>query len=315
MEALTGEETFRIPVARSSLAREGTRIVVRDEEGSLVIWSDDDAFLDVLERAQRGTLKEQVGRLRSAQRRRRGLRLAGKGLIALAVFYVASVLFLHWAVRGGIPAMGDSIGESALQHLGLPPGVAPGVEQQLTAIADQIRPASSPSTRSFRVLLAGYAEAHSFSLPPDVVVVTAGLVCSADDADLVRVAVARELSHLESRHMHQQAADAVDWRTPMFLVLGDFSAPRDRMLDFADPERSGGFTPAQEAAADQRATAILKLAGVALAPGQDLAGLTARLKQLHPDAAENNQPPPPAGGEDAQAWAKVRAEACGVIGR
>lgn len=315
VEALTGDETFRIPVARSSLTREGTRIVVRDEEGSLVIWSDDDAFLDALERAQRGTLKDQVKHIRGADRRRRARKTLGKVLVAAAVLYAVSVPLLRWAVRGGIPVLGDWIGESALEHLGLPPGVAPTVEQRLAAIADQLRPACSPSTRSFRLVLAGYADVHSFSLPPDVVVVTSGLVCGAEDADLVIQVVARELAHLESRDVHHRVAEAVDWHTPLGLLLGDAGGLRDRMLDFADSRRSPGFTPDQEIAADGRATALLKLAGVALAPGQDLPGLTARLKQLRVDVPENSPPPAAAGGDEAADWAKVRAEACSVLGR
>src|SRR5690349_22739580 len=74
VEALTGTETFRIPIARCSLGREGTKILVRDEQGPLVIWSDDDGFLDVLAKAQRGTLKDQVGGLRGSERRRRVLK-------------------------------------------------------------------------------------------------------------------------------------------------------------------------------------------------------------------------------------------------
>jgi hypothetical protein len=314
VEALTGDEIFRIPVARCSLARDGQKILVRDEQGSLVIWSDDEGFLDALERAQRGTLKDQVGRIRRAERRRRVLKLVGRVLVAAAAIFAASVPVTRWAIRGGVPTIADRIGESALKHLDLPSGVAPTVERRLAVIAEQLRPASSPSTGSFRVLLAGYADVHSFSMPPDVVVVTSGLVCGADDPDLVTEAVARELAHLENRDVIQRVAETVDWHTPIDLVLGDVTKLRERMLDFADPKRSPGFTPAQETAANERALAMLKRVGIPRASEQELAALMAWLKALHVDAAELVQPRPTAGEDDTLEWSKVRAEACNVIG-
>lgn len=314
LEALTGDETFRIPIARCSLARAGQKILVRDEQGSLVIWSDDEGFLDALARAQRGTLKDQVGRIRGAQRRRRVLVASGKALIAGAALFAASVPFTRWAVRGGVPTMADRLGESALQQLNLPSGVAPTVEQHLAVIAEQLRPACSPSTRSFRVLLAGYSEVHSFSMPPDAVIVTSGLVCGADDPNLVTAAVARELAHLENRDVNHWVAEGVDWHTPLDLVLGDVTRLRERMLDFADPKGSPGFTPEQETAATERAIVMLTRVGAPLASGRDIAALMAQLTQLPLAAAENGQPPPAAAKEGALDWAKVRAEACSLIG-
>jgi hypothetical protein len=319
VEALTGDETFRIPIARCSLARAGQKILVRDDQGSLVIWSDDEGFLDVLARAQRGTLKEQVGSLRGAKRRRRVLWSVGKAVIALVAVYAASVPFTRWGVRGGVPRMADCVGQSALKQLDLPSGVAPTVELQLSVIAEQLRPACPSSTRSFRVLLAGYAEAHSFSLPPDAVIVTSGLVCGADDPNLVTAAVALELGRLENRDVSHHVAEAVDWHTPLDLALGDVTKLRESMLDFADPKRSPGFTTSLEAAAGERALVMLTRVGVHLAVGQDVTSLMARLKQLPLAPAENAQPPPtvaaPAVKDGTLDWAKVRAEACNLIGR
>lgn len=315
IEALTGEETFRIPIGRCLLARDGGKILVRDEQGSLVIWSDDEGFLEALGRAQRGTLKDQVGRLQGAERRRRVLRSLGKGLVVVVAIFVASVPVTRWGLRGGVPAMADGLGRSALEQLDLPSGVAPAVERELVVIAEQLRPACSPATRGFRLLLADYAGVHSFNLPPDVVVVTSGLVCGAEDPSLVTAAVAREIAHLEGGDVSVCVAEAVDWHTPFELVRGDVTRLRGRMLDFADPKRSPGFTAEQETAADERALALLTRAGVPLASGQDLTSVMARLKQLSVPGAESGQPQPPAGKDGAVDWAKVRAEACGLIGQ
>lgn len=314
IEALTGDETFRIPIARCSLARDGKKIVARDEQGALVIWSDDDGFLDALAQAQRGTLKDQVERIRAAARRRRALGAVAKGLIVAGALFAASGPVTRWAVRGGVPTIAGRLGEAALSELDLPSGVAPAVEQQLGAIAEQLRPACSPSTASFRVLLAGYGEVHSFGLPPDAVVVTAGLVCGADEPGLVAAAVARELAHLENRHVNHHVAEGVEWYSALDLLLGGGEKLRDRMLDFADPKRSPGFTPAQEAAADEQALAMLMRVRITLVPGQDLAALLEQLKQPPAAGAGDGQTAPGAGKKEAPEWAKAQAEACSLIG-
>ncbi len=280
-----------------------------------MIWSDDEGFLDALARAQRGRLKGQVGRLRVAARGRRVLALSGKALIAAVAIFALSIPITSWAVRGGVPTIADRLGQSALKQLDLPSGVAPAVEKQLAAIAEQLRPACAPSTRSFRVLLAHYADVRSFSMPPDAVIVTSGLVCVADDPNVVTAAVARELAHLENRDVSRCVAEAVDWRTQRVLALGDATPLRERMLDFADPKRSPSFTTEQEAAASERALVMLTRVGVHLAAGQDVAALMARLRQLPPVAAEDGQAQPDAGKEGAVEWETVRAEACGMIGR
>jgi len=177
------------------------------------------------------------------------------------------------------PTTTDRLGQSALEKLDLPAGVAPAVEQQLAVIAEQLRPACSLSTRSFRVLLAHYADVHSFSMPPDAVIITAGFVCRADDPNLVTAAVARELAHLENRDVRHGVAEAVDWHTPLDLALGDVTRLRERMLDFADPKRSPGFTTEQDTAASERALFLMTRVGVHLEAGQDLAALMGRLRQ------------------------------------
>jgi hypothetical protein len=287
LEALTGDDTFRIPLSRCSLESEGRRILARDQQSALVIWSDDEGFLQALERAQRGILRREVQRVRAAVRRRKLLKSLAATVTAVGVLSLTAVPALRWAVGGGIPAIADRIGESAIERLALPSGIASETEGALAVIAEQLRPATAPSTRAFRLLLADYSEAHSFGFPTGTVVVSAGLVCSAKDPETIAVVVARELAHLENRDVSQHVAQAVNWKTVFDLVRGDTSTLRARMLDFADRERCPGFPKEQQAAAEQRArtiltaTAAVRLAGV----------------QTNVD------------------WSKVRAEACELIGR
>lgn len=284
LEALTGDDTFRIPLSRCSLRSEGHRIVARDQQSELVIWSDDDGLLRALERAQRGLLKREVERMRAAARRRKLLKWCATAVIAAGVVSVATVPAVRWAVGGGVPAIADRMGDSALERLALPSGIASETEGALAAIAEQLRPATAPSTRSFRVLLADYSEAHSFGIPTSTVVVSAGSICSAKDFETVTVIVARELAHLENRDVSRYVAGAVNWKTALELMRGDTSTLRARLLDFADRQRCPGFPEEQRAAAEQRARAIVAATAAAR----------------------------PAVRSD---WSKVRAEACELVGR
>jgi predicted Zn-dependent protease len=211
----------------------------------------------------------------------------------------------------------------SLESLALPPQVAPKVEHELDVIAERLRPASSPSVASFRVLLAGYTQAHSFSFPPNTVVVTAGLVCAANRPDIVAAAIARELAHLESHDIHVRLAETVDWDTTLDLAHGDMSKLRARMLDYANLDRSPGFTADQDAAAEKRASAMLTSIGIdSTASLEELAqvqveSLNVDTPKTRPTGAE-----PPAGkpigntAKDVEPfdWSSVRDQACELIG-
>jgi hypothetical protein len=295
LEALTGDGAFLIPLARCSLDADGQKIIVRDQRTSLAIWSDDDRFLRALEQAERGILSRRVHSLRATARRRRLLKWCGAAVFATGAICAAAVPLTRWAIGGGIPSLADRIGESALERLAFPAGIAPDTDGALATIAEQLRPATAASTRSFHLLLAGYSEVHSFDIPASTIVVTAGLLCAAKDPESVTAVVARELAHLENHDVSKRVAGAVDWHTPIDLVRGDMSTLRARMLDFADPGRYPGFPPEQETAAEQRASVIL----AAIAAPRD----AARVK----DEA--------AGTPRGLDWSKVRAEACELAGR
>lgn len=287
LEALTGDDTFRIPLSRCSLETAGRVIIARDQQSSLVIWSDDEGFLPALERAQRGVLSREVRRLRVAARRRKLVKWCAAAVVATGGVCGATVPTIRWAVGGGIPSVSERIGESAVERLALPTGIGDDTDGALAAIAEQLRPATAPSTRSFRLLLAGYSDVHSFGIPTKTVVVTAGLICSAKDAASVTAVVALELAHLENLDVSKRVAEAVDFNTAFSLLRGDTSALRARMLDFADPARCPGFPQQQQDAAEQRASAILAAAA-----------------RVRPAAIQQNLD-----------WPKVRAEACDLVGR
>lgn len=317
LEALTGDKTFRIPLARCTLKREGEKIVASDGQSSLVIWSDDEAFLPALEKAQRGTLGEQVRTLQGAARRKRLLKRFALALLGLVVLIAASAPATRWAVRGGIPAIATWVGESTLERLSFPSGIAPATEARLDGIAGQLRPITLPSTRTFRVLLADYADVHAFCVPPSTVIVTAGLICASDGPDVVMAAVARELAHLENGDLNDRLAEAVNSYTAAELLVGHVDNLRAHMLDFADPKRSPGFTTDQETAAKNRAQVMLAQANRPQAPSEDLGALTAQLKRLQEQGAAEPTEPLRAleNGGAPDEWSTIVAEACGLIGR
>jgi hypothetical protein len=294
VEALTGDETFRVALSSCLLESEGRKIVVRDQRSPLVIWSDDDGFLRALERAQRGILKSQVRRIEAAARRWRFLKWCGVAAVVAAAVCVAAAPITRWAVGGGVPSIANRIGESALERLALADEVAPEVDRALLTIAELVRPATAPSTRSFRLLLAEFTEKHIFAFPPSTVIVTAGLICAASGPDVVMERVAEELAHLERRDVSSRLAEAAGWHTAVDLARGDTTALRARLLEFADPTRYPGYTLEQQTAAKVRA-------------GVMLASATAR-------AIADQGSSHAAGIEWGLDWSKVRGEACGLIG-
>jgi hypothetical protein len=323
LHALTGSnEVFRIPLARCTVKRIGRRIRVRDEQTSLVIWSDDDEFLDALAQTPHGTLRAEVHRIQRAARRLRLLKRSVYALMMIGVLGATIVPITRWAVGGGVLSVGDRIGESALESLALPSGIAPNVERELDVMGERLRPLSSSSLPAFRVLLAGYTPAHCFSLPPNTVVVTAGLVCAANRSEVVAAAIAREVAHLENRHVRLRLAEVVDWNMTLNLVYGDTSKLRARLLDYAHHEHSPGFTADQDETAQTRASEMLRSIGVEpsniwdeLAEAQ-LIGVGADAPKAIPK--EVHSPPTNQNGNTATCakivdWPNVRKEACELI--
>jgi hypothetical protein len=149
-------------------------------------------------------------------------------------------------------------------------------------------------------------------------VVTAGLVCAANRPDTVAAAIARELAHLENRHIRMRLAETVDWDTTLDLAHGDVSKLRARMLDYANVDNSPGFTADQDATAEQRASAMLTSIGVD--PAVSLEELAqAQAGSLNLDAPRTKPPTKPVRntpeGVETFDWLKVRDEACELIGR
>ncbi len=318
LEALTSDKTFRIPLARCALKREGEKVVMSDGEGSLVIWSDDEAFLPALEKAQRGTLGDQVRTLQGAARRRRRFKRLALALLALGLLLAASAPATRWAVRGGVPSITTWVGDSTLERLSLPSGIAPATEAQLDKIAGRLRPITGPSTRDFRVLLADYGDVHAFSVPPATVVVTAGLICESDGPDVVTAAVARELAHLENGDLSDRLGEVVTSFTAAELLVGHLDNLTAHALDYADPKRSPGFTSDQESAARDRAQVLLAQVNRPPTPSEDLGALTAQLKRLAEQGKDDATLVKLGALEQGAAvdeWSAVVTEACELIGR
>lgn len=315
VEALTGKETFRIPLTRCEMLSEGARVVLRDLDGSLTIWSDDAPFLDALERTRYDALRHQAGRIRTSRRRRRILTICVRVLVAVAVILVINVPLTRWAVGGGVPPLSNHIGQSVLQQLHLESVQAPMTDQRLAAMAKPLQPAASLGKHALRILLAPYNDVHTFHMPPNAVIVTSELLCRADDPDVVAAAVALELAHLEAGDMIAQMSATVDAWTSLTLLSGDTTQQCDYLLNFVDSRRTPGYTSAQKEAANKRAMAIL---GATITPPMaeaDIIALIDRAKQLHTaDRLGTGAKPPGAIDSDAsREWLKVREEACGIL--
>ena len=315
VEALTGDETFRIPLTRCEVTSDGERIVVRDLEGTMSIWSDEGPFLDALERTRSQALTLQVQRVRAARQRHRIVKGCIKVLAAVIVFIVVGTASIRWALRGGIVAAMDRIGQSALSELALPVAELEPVDTYLTEVADQLKPAASLNGEKLRVLVAGYDDVYAFHLPPNAVVVTSRLVCNADDPNLIVAAAALELAHLEARDLNSQTQQLVDWNTSFDVLLGDSKKLRDYMLDYAGSKTTPGYTEEQEFAATERAIEILNKVLPPLEGGHDVAKLLQQVKEIPSDHEQVGPASPEISKNPAMLrWHNARQEACDIVG-
>lgn len=62
---------------------------------------------------------------------------------------------------------------------------------------------------------------NAFALPGGIVVVNAGLIQKADNADEVAAVLAHEMQHVEQRHSLQSMIHSLGWATLLVVVLGD----------------------------------------------------------------------------------------------
>jgi len=148
--------------------------------------------------------------------------VAGFALLVLVAWWQSEAITAWLAQR--VPLETEiHIGEQALSQLQF--------EHELTqegaaaqAIAGIGTRLTQGSRYQYRWYLSDDREVNAYALPGGIVVVNAGMIDAADDADELAGVLAHEVQHVEQRHTLQQMIHTAGWAAVLAVVLGDVSA-------------------------------------------------------------------------------------------
>lgn len=148
--------------------------------------------------------------------------VASLALLALVAWWQSEAI-TAWLAQRVSPETEINIGEHALAQL--------QQEHELTqegaaakAIAD-IGARLTPGSRyQYRWFVSADREVNAYALPGGIVVVNAGMIEAADNADELAGVLAHEVQHVEQRHTLQQMIHTAGWAAVLAVVLGDVSA-------------------------------------------------------------------------------------------
>jgi beta-barrel assembly-enhancing protease len=80
------------------------------------------------------------------------------------------------------------------------------------------------SRYQYRWYVSADREVNAYALPGGIVVINAGMIEAADNAEELAGVLAHEVQHIEHRHTLQQMIHAAGWAAVLAVVLGDVSA-------------------------------------------------------------------------------------------
>jgi Zn-dependent protease with chaperone function len=148
--------------------------------------------------------------------------LAGIALLLVVAWWQSEAITTWLAHRVSLETEID-IGEHALAQLEL--------EHELTqegagaeALADIGKRLTRGSRYQYRWYVSAEREVNAFALPGGIVVVTAGMIETADNPGELAGVLAHEVQHIEQRHTLQQMIHTAGWAAVLAVVLGDVSS-------------------------------------------------------------------------------------------
>jgi predicted Zn-dependent protease len=148
--------------------------------------------------------------------------VASLALLALVAWWQSEAI-TAWLAHRVSPQTEINIGEHALAQL--------QQEHELTqegaaatAIADIGARLTQGSRYQYRWFVSADREVNAYALPGGIVVVNAGMIEAADNADELAGVLAHEVQHVEQRHTLQQMIHTAGWAAVLAVVLGDVSA-------------------------------------------------------------------------------------------
>jgi len=149
--------------------------------------------------------------------------IVGGFVLLLVIAWWQSEAITGWIANRVSLETEIDIGESVLEQL--------KTEHELTqegagaqTIADIGARLTKGSRYKYRWYVSDDKEINAYALPGGIVVVNAGMIAAADNADELAGVLAHEVQHVEHRHTLQQMIHTAGWAAVLAVVLGDVSA-------------------------------------------------------------------------------------------
>ena len=128
--------------------------------------------------------------------------------------WIANRVPLETEIRIGDRTLAQLEPEYALTQEGAAPAALASIGARLTA----------GSRYRYRWYVSAEREVNAFALPGGIIVVNAGMIDAAADAEELAGVLAHEVQHVEQRHTLQQMIHTAGWAAVLAVVLGDVSA-------------------------------------------------------------------------------------------
>jgi predicted Zn-dependent protease len=128
--------------------------------------------------------------------------------------WLANRVSLQTEISIGNQALAQLESENALTQEGLAAETLASIGSRLT----------KGSRYTYRWYVSEDREINAFALPGGIIVINAGMIEAADNAEEIAGVIAHEIQHVEQRHTLQQMIHTAGWAAVLAVALGDVSA-------------------------------------------------------------------------------------------
>jgi predicted Zn-dependent protease len=266
----------------------GRMVFCRNEDRSLTIFCEDRGFMAALCQASGGILTDQLGKERKQRRweSNRFRMIVAAALVGFAVLLVVA----YWGIRAGARAavhalpvsIDKQIGKMAFESMDLGGPVIddPIVVRAVQAMVDRMAPHAAEPGMAFDVHVVDSPQVNAFALPGGKIVVFAGLIRNASDAEQVAGVIGHEMAHVTLRHGLQRMGESIGIAAAINLLLGDAEGLIAAGAEFFEIASVNSYSRDHEHEADEEGVRMLHAAAI------DPAALCRFFEQLEAQTGE-----------------------------
>jgi predicted Zn-dependent protease len=198
------------------------------EDGTHAVTINDAESQRLLVASAPQNIARKLGRGRHAVRYHRGKWHTVVGILATCALLVVLVWWQSEAVTAWLA---DRVSQETEERIGERALAQIEMENELTqeglaaqSVAEIGARLTVGSRYKYRWYVSEDKEVNAYALPGGIVIVNAGLLAKADNAEELAGVLAHEVQHVEYRHTLQQMIHAAGWAAVLAVVLGDVSA-------------------------------------------------------------------------------------------